>query len=244
MDTNLVGYLLGNLDADTHRQVEASLRRDPRARAALARVRRQLGPLAALRSPMPPAAPPGLARRTMARLAAHRRLPDAPPLSPAQRMESRGLGIRRPDLLVAALAVVVALACFGPWLLACQRHAHIHNGQHNLAQIWMSLRSQADMQSTPAGLQGTDPTANLLANRSGSPDGPSEGFLAFSSAPACGDRHPLLCAGRDLEEEVLPAYATQNVLFVGGYVHRVHPGALERLSFSPLTFFPAPAEGP
>jgi hypothetical protein len=236
MDTNLVGYLLGNLDADTQRQVEARLRHDPRARAALARVRRTLGPLAALRSPSTP--PPGLARRTLARLAAHRQLPAAPPLSAGQRAGPHWVKIRRADLLVAALALVIVLACLGPWLVACQRQARVRSGQQDLARIWSALRSQADAQSTHSGCAGSDSTSALLATCPG-----YERPRPLSDLDSCSavldDRWPLLLERPDQEGSVAPTYSGQNVLFAGGQVGWYDHSTAGRLLASPLYLAPS-----
>src|SRR5437899_9172807 len=75
MDDNLVGYLLGALDGDTHRAVDDYLRSDPDACRKLDRLRRALEPLEADRDDVAP--PPGLAVRTLARVA-ELRLPPAP----------------------------------------------------------------------------------------------------------------------------------------------------------------------
>jgi hypothetical protein len=213
MDTNLIGYLLGNLDADSQRAVEARLRTDPRLRAELGRVRRRLDPLSALRSPAP-SPPPGLARRTLARLAAHRRLPDAPPLSPAQRAEARAFGPRRANLLVPVLAVGFVLACVLPWLAACRNEARVHGGQNNLAEAWVNLRCQADAATAHALPENVIPTANFLAE-------------------PLSDRLPLLMEHLDQADAGPPACDRLNLLFVGGYVQSCDQATMERLISSP-----------
>jgi len=83
MDENLVGYLLDALDPDTHRQVEKYLHDEPGVRQKLETLRRALEPLAADRDPPEPE--PGLALRTLCRVAEYRcrPLPQAPAPPPA-----------------------------------------------------------------------------------------------------------------------------------------------------------------
>jgi prepilin-type processing-associated H-X9-DG protein len=68
-DEDLIGFVIGALDADDRAAVESHLRADPVAAARLARFRLALAPLEADREPPP--APPELAIRTVARLAAY-----------------------------------------------------------------------------------------------------------------------------------------------------------------------------
>src|SRR5690242_20185572 len=120
MEANLVGYLLDSLDAPTRREVEAYLQTHPAARAQLARLRQALEPLTADREP--PASPPDLVVRTLARVAEHictdrqSRLPQAP----APRFETPVLVRRwwfRADVLVAACLIVTVLGAGIPALL-------------------------------------------------------------------------------------------------------------------------------
>jgi anti-sigma factor RsiW len=78
MEQDLVGYLLDALDPDTQRQVEKYLNAEPAARQQLEVLRRALDPLACDREHPEPA--PGLAFRTLARVAEYRcrPLPQAP----------------------------------------------------------------------------------------------------------------------------------------------------------------------
>ncbi len=212
MDTNLVGYLLGNLDPETHRQVAEQLRRSPKARAALIHVRRTLGPLAALRSPALP--PAGLARRTLARLAAHRQLPDAPPVPPGQRAGLR-MALARVDLLVTALVVVVVLACLLPCLLACQRQAQVRQGQHNLARIWAGLHFEAESRDIPLRLILSDIPGDLLPGRQGRENARFWSALDLSVCMPGDDHWPLL---QECPDREALADRGHNVLFTGGQV--------------------------
>jgi prepilin-type processing-associated H-X9-DG protein len=82
MDENLVGYVLNCLDPDEQAQAEEHLRDAPEARDRVERLRLALAPLAADAEHEPPR--PGLAVRTIARIAEHhcRKLPPAPPAPP------------------------------------------------------------------------------------------------------------------------------------------------------------------
>jgi prepilin-type processing-associated H-X9-DG protein len=69
MDENLVGYLLGSLDPETHREVEAYLAASPEAQAKLGLLRQALAPLAADKDAVEP--PPDLALRAIITVAEH-----------------------------------------------------------------------------------------------------------------------------------------------------------------------------
>src|SRR5437660_758518 len=106
MDDNLAGYLLGSLDETAARQLEAQLQTNPEMRGRLALLKQALAPLAADRDEFVP--PPGLAGRTLARIAATagRDLPQAPRESA---VAARGSWWRRADVVVAAgLLLLVA----------------------------------------------------------------------------------------------------------------------------------------
>jgi hypothetical protein len=107
MEENLVGYLLKSLDAQTQQQVEASLQTSPELRGRLELLERALAPLAA--DADTPEPPPGLVLGTLAHIAEHqcRKLPSAPP-PPRSQLEASGRPwLRRADVLVAALLLVV-----------------------------------------------------------------------------------------------------------------------------------------
>ncbi len=107
MDDNLVGYLLKSLDDETQQQVEASLQSSPELRARLKLMERALAPLAAdADTPEPPS---GLVLSTLARIAEHQchKLPPAPPPPRSQRVLPMRRWGRRPNVLVAALLLVV-----------------------------------------------------------------------------------------------------------------------------------------
>jgi hypothetical protein len=107
MEENLVGYLLKSLDTETRQQVEASLQTSPELRGRLELLERALAPLAA--DADTPEPPPGLVLGTLALIAEHqcRKLPPAPP-PPRNQVETGGRPwLRRADVLVAAMLLVV-----------------------------------------------------------------------------------------------------------------------------------------
>ena len=109
MEQNFVGYLLNALDPETHQQVEAYLKTNPEGQQRLDLLRHALEPLAADRDEIEP--PPGLAFRTLAKVAEYRcrpkaDLPDAPLTT--RSAPSYGRWFRRADMFVAAAVVLVA----------------------------------------------------------------------------------------------------------------------------------------
>jgi hypothetical protein len=80
-DDELIGYLFDALEADDRLAVEAQVRTDPATAARLEQLRLAVAPILAARQPEP-TPPPGLAARTIARLAeylvAHRPSLDSP----------------------------------------------------------------------------------------------------------------------------------------------------------------------
>jgi len=154
-DEDLIGYMLGALEADEQAAIEARLRSAPDSLIRLEQMRLALLPLEADREPAAPSV--GLAERTIARLTAH--LIEHPPelnsnlerplsvpatdrsvpRAPREEPESRALGGRlRPDLIVACgIAFFVCGLIFSAigkvrshyQLLACQANLQkLHNG--------------------------------------------------------------------------------------------------------------------
>jgi prepilin-type processing-associated H-X9-DG protein len=204
MDERLLDYLLGAADDSQRRAVEAELRRNPAARARLARLRRRLAPLAA--DAVPPWPPPGLAARTIAAVAARRRLPEAPPLRP-----SPGPGwLRRADVLVAAVLLLAVGLLAGPALARHWRHAETRAAQNNLAASWPAPPTRADflpLDRAPALLTLPAPDRHapprpVAAGVYGAPVWPGP---ADDERPLRADPTPGGDAGR-------------NVLFAGGHV--------------------------
>jgi prepilin-type processing-associated H-X9-DG protein len=146
MDENLLGYLLNALDPDEHRAVEAYLEANPAAREQLEGLRRGLEPLALdLDSPEPP---PGLAVRTLGRIAEYtcRELPRAP----VTRDGAGGATIpfwRRADVLVAACLLITALGLLLPWinsLIGPGGSAHVVACQENLRRFYVGLKNYSE----------------------------------------------------------------------------------------------------
>jgi prepilin-type processing-associated H-X9-DG protein len=144
MDDNLVGYLLNALDPDTHRQVQAHLQQSADARGRLEALRRVLEPLAADRAE--PAAPSGLAVRTLGRVAEYccRELPRAP-LPPSARAAGASRRFwRRADVLVAAAVLVTVLGVGLSWVVQSRAAANIEACKNNLRVFYAALRGYAD----------------------------------------------------------------------------------------------------
>ena len=96
-DDDLIGFLCDALEARERAAVEARLRSDPALAARLERLRTALAPLEADRDPPEP--PPGLALRTLARVAAHLAAPG--PARPS---------VGSPVAAVATVTAVTAVA--------------------------------------------------------------------------------------------------------------------------------------
>ncbi len=143
MRENLVGYLLGSLGDDDRSAVEALLRSSPEARRELALLRRALAPLAADRDEVAP--PPGLAGRTLAKLAdGGADLPRAP-REPRPAATPRGAWWRRADLAVAATLLAIVLGALAPLVYRWQHQSGVVACQENLRQLFVALASYRDL---------------------------------------------------------------------------------------------------
>jgi prepilin-type processing-associated H-X9-DG protein len=145
MDENLVGYLLKALDAETNHEVEASLRESPQLRSRLELLERSLAPLEA--DGKMPEPRPGLVLTTLAHIAEFqcRKLPDAPPPPRSQTVPSSRPRLRRADVLVAALLLIILGGLSTPFLLRVWRDYHGRaECRNNLLQIWKGLQSYCD----------------------------------------------------------------------------------------------------
>src|SRR5262245_15974839 len=159
MEENLVGYLLHSLDPDTHRQVEEYLLDHPEARGRLELLRRALDPLAADADDAPP---PGLWVRTLAHVARHqcrqpevvqsapprpspnRVLPRAPWPRPAQGAGAARSLLRRADVLVAAVLLLVVGGVALTWVGRSWYNQHVYACQNNLRQLHQALWAYSD----------------------------------------------------------------------------------------------------
>jgi prepilin-type processing-associated H-X9-DG protein len=145
LDDNLIGHVLRALDESTQAEVDLRLRSDPQARHRLEEVRLALEPLAADKDDYPP--PPGLAIRTIARIAEYccLDLPHAPPA--ASRVSPRSWW-RRADFLVAASLLIVAVGLGLPALLQLRNStsgAAMAECQNNLRVFSVALQTYRDV---------------------------------------------------------------------------------------------------
>jgi prepilin-type processing-associated H-X9-DG protein len=146
MEENLVGYLLKALDDEPQRQVEASLHESPELRARLELLERALAPLAA--DDETPQPRPGLVLSTLARIAEYqcRKLPDAPSPPPSQSVPVSRSWMRRPDVLVAALLLIVLGGIGSSTLMRLWGDYHSRTVcRNNLLQLWQGLHRYCDV---------------------------------------------------------------------------------------------------
>jgi prepilin-type processing-associated H-X9-DG protein len=150
MDENLVGYLLGALDPDLHRQVEDHLQAHPETHRRLNALRRMLEPLSADGDE---GAPLGLADRTIAACTAETQPVSVPlsarlPLAPRPRLAQRyGHSIawfRRGDAVVAAGILIVCLGVGIPIVASVARDYQVYACQNNLRKFNTALVSYSD----------------------------------------------------------------------------------------------------
>lgn len=144
MEENLVGYLLGALDSESHREVESYLNGNPEAQQRLDLLRRSLAPLESDRDTIAP--PPGLALRTLAAIAEFRcrQLPAAPePVVLSIAPPSRSWW-RRADILVAAGLLLAVIGVGLPVVSDARHKKTLLECENNLRQIHQSLVSYAN----------------------------------------------------------------------------------------------------
>jgi hypothetical protein len=145
MDEVLLGYLLGALDGDQQQTVDARLQAEPQLRARLEVLRRSLEPLALdAETPEPPR---GLAAATLAVIAEYRcrTLPQAPVVTPHQRNARNRRSFRRPDVIAAAvLLVVIAPLAIAGLSRLWRDYAHRAACANNLRELGSGLQRYAD----------------------------------------------------------------------------------------------------
>jgi hypothetical protein len=145
MEENLLGYLLKTLDDDEARQVEASLRQSPHLRSRLELLERAAAPLESDREL--PSPRPGLILSTLAFIAEHqcRKLPDAPPPSRHQALPAGRPWLRRPDVLVAAVLLLLLGGVGSSYLVHLWRDYEGRNQcRGNLMLLWSGLQRYCD----------------------------------------------------------------------------------------------------
>jgi prepilin-type processing-associated H-X9-DG protein len=143
VEENLIGYLLNALEPAEQRQVEQYLAGDSSARQRLAILRSSLAPLDADRDVIEP--PPGLAARTLARIAGPTKpLPRAPAHVGRSGISGRSFW-RRPDALVAASLLLVAAGVAMTWILRLRQAHEITTCQNNLRQFYGALKSFSEL---------------------------------------------------------------------------------------------------
>ena len=140
---DLLGYLLGSLDADEHQRVESYVKEDPEVDQDLHVLKCQLQPLSVLESE--PAVPPaGLARRTCESIAlrdpVHRRRPASASLShaaPGQLRFSRGSSIG--DLVLGAVCCAILAAIILPSIASARFESRVLACQNRLREIGFAM---------------------------------------------------------------------------------------------------------
>lgn len=137
MDENLIGYLLNALDDSERIAVEAHLSQHPEDRNRLETLRRALTPLEA--DAGPPEPPRHLALATLARIAELqcRTLPEAPP---PRRTLGPWRGLRRADVVAAAVLLLFLGGLSVPWVLQQWHTFRIQACKNNLAQFWQAMQ--------------------------------------------------------------------------------------------------------
>jgi hypothetical protein len=145
MEENLVGYLLRSLDTETRKQVEASLQTSTELRGRVELLERAVAPLAA--DADAPEPPPGLVLSTLAHIAEHhcRKLPPAPP-PPRSQLESPSRPwLRRSDVLVAAMLLIVFGGICSSGIVHLWRDYRVRvDCENNLRVIGRGLQSYCD----------------------------------------------------------------------------------------------------
>ena len=167
MREQLVGYVLGALDPDERRNVEAALaesREGADLRRDLELVRMAVAPLARDRDPVAP--PAGLAARTLAFVAAQaaEQRPVIRPLSPAAD-ESRPRGRAWLDRALMAATALAACVLVLPLVRQAVDDAREHRQERNLQRLGVALQGYADTHGfypTPPG-EGPLSRAGLFA---------------------------------------------------------------------------------
>jgi hypothetical protein len=145
MEKDLLGFVVGALDADEHRQVQQHLAADAEAHEELAALQRAVEPLALDRIPIEP--PGGLAERTLAFVEEHslEQLPHSPTDGAARSLAFPTVYFGRLDVLAAACLLIIAAGLVVPL---------VYQGLHNKGM----LECQDTFRQLYAGLDAYDQT--------------------------------------------------------------------------------------
>ncbi|HHM12274.1 MAG TPA: hypothetical protein ENJ16_01875 [Planctomycetaceae bacterium] len=134
---DLLGYLLGALDAEESARVEAAVRNDVALRQELRELQDALQPLEEERDAVDDP-PPGLAERTLRYVEAHRAIP-----RPVMARPTRSRWI---DAVATIASVGILALLLFPTLLNSRFRARVHQCQSNLLALGTQLMSYADAQ--------------------------------------------------------------------------------------------------
>ncbi len=153
MHEDLLGYLLGALDAHEQRRIERELASNPRLRLELERLRRCLEPLESLNDEQSP--PPDLAQRTMDAIVRHEETSKPVPRSIVRRIafgpgcgsdSARASHYSVSDSVVLALVGLIAITLFLPALANSRYEARKLACQDNLRNLAWQLFRYCDQQ--------------------------------------------------------------------------------------------------
>ncbi|MHB8971519.1 MAG: hypothetical protein ACYC3X_08425 [Pirellulaceae bacterium] len=147
MHEDLLGYLLGALDADEQSRIEAKLAESPRLRLELARLRQCLKPLESTWDDWDP--PPGLAGRVCESIDAYERSCHPAPRSLSRMRMAAGLCLQRyavSDCIILTLVVLIAFTLFLPALANSRYQARKVACQENLWTLGKGLFSYSELQ--------------------------------------------------------------------------------------------------
>jgi hypothetical protein len=148
MHEDLLGYLLGALDADEQHRIEAELAKSPQLRQELQKLRRCLEPLESAWEDQAP--PPGLVDRVCESIAAHEAHRRPSPRKLSRQRTSVGVPLQRysvSDSIVLALVVLIAFTLLFPALANSRYQARKTACHANLWQLGQGLFSYSDLQS-------------------------------------------------------------------------------------------------
>ena len=143
---DLLGYVLGALDADQHHEIQQKIDQDPQLDERLLEIKSQLVPLEMLNEEAD-GMRPGLARRTCELVANGTVQPKSTIVEPAfsdsisERSYSRTSSWMLKDFLVAAACVAIFASLLMPVLSYTKQQANIVDCGNNLRSIGMALAS-------------------------------------------------------------------------------------------------------